>query len=73
MNAMQARADVFFTAFNTLPRREKKAIVEKIMHDPEFREDLIDVAIAEQRIHEPSRNIDDYLKDRHPRAGHVRR
>lgn len=46
--ASQATAEVFFTAFKSLKDKEKEAFLEKIISDPELREDLIDLALIEE-------------------------
>lgn len=64
MTTTEATAEIFWTAFRSLSRKEKEAIVEKLLHDKEFMEDLIDIATFEQRKKEPSRPLDEYLADR---------
>lgn len=48
MKTSQATADVFFTAFKALKHNEKEAFLEKVISDPELREDLIDIALIEK-------------------------
>ncbi|MDI6801842.1 MAG: hypothetical protein QMD01_07325 [Thermodesulfovibrionales bacterium] len=48
MRANQATAEVFFTAFKSLQNKEKEAFLEKIICDPELREDLIDLALIKE-------------------------
>ncbi len=48
MKANQATAEVFFTAFKTLRNKEKDAFLEKVINDPELKEDLIDIALIEK-------------------------
>jgi len=60
----QATAEVFWTAFRALRKKEKQAVIEKLLGDEEFMEDLIDLAIIEKRRKEPSRSLDEYLMDR---------
>ena len=48
MKTTDATAEVFFTAFKTLNRREKEFFFEKIFADSELREDLIDIALIEE-------------------------
>jgi len=48
VKANQATAEVFFTAFKALKSKEKEAFLEKIVSDPELREDLFDVALIER-------------------------
>jgi hypothetical protein len=47
-----------------LPKRAREAVVEKMLSDKEFTEDLLDTVIMEQRRKEPSRDLDEYLADR---------
>ena len=64
MNTVEATSDVFLTAFRALPKKAREAVVEKMLSDEEFLEDLIDTVIIEQRRKEPSRNLDEYLAHR---------
>lgn len=48
MKADQATAEVFFTAFKALKTNEKEAFLEKVISDPELREDIIDIAMIEE-------------------------
>jgi len=64
MNAAQATAEVFWTAFQALSKSEREAFLEKLFNDRTLKEDLIDLAILEQRAEEPSRSLTDYLASR---------
>ena len=64
MTAAQATAEVFWTAFKALPKREREAIVKKMLDDKEFIEDLKDAFVIALRINEPSRHLNEYLADR---------
>jgi len=64
MSATEATAEVFWTAFRALSKKEREAVLEKLLRDREFREDLIDIVILEQRRKEPFRSLDEYLADR---------
>lgn len=64
MTTTEATSKVFWTAFRALPKKEREAVVEKMLKDKEFMEDLIDTVIIEQRRKEPSRSPDEYLADR---------
>ena len=61
MDVTETTAEVFLTAFRALPKKERKSIVEKLLKDKEFMDDLIDIVIFEQRKSEPSRLIDEYI------------
>ena len=69
MTTAQATSEVFWTAFRALPKKERTAVIEKMLGDREFVEDLIDTVIIEQRRREPSRGMDEYLSERKRRIG----
>jgi len=52
MGTSQATAEVFVTAFRSLNRRERDAILERMLADEELREDLVDTLALEARRHE---------------------
>ena len=64
MTTTEATAEIFWTAFRALSRKEREAVVEKLLSDKEFMEDLTDIVIIEQRKEEPSRPLEEYLADR---------
>jgi hypothetical protein len=64
MTTIDATSEVFMTAFRALPKKAREAVVDKMLRDTEFREDLMDTAIIEQRRREPSRPLEEYLSDR---------
>ncbi|MBM4284994.1 MAG: hypothetical protein FJ128_07070 [Deltaproteobacteria bacterium] len=59
----EAKAEVFWLAFKGLPKKEQHLIVQRLLEDREFMEDLLDVALMEQRSDEPSRPLTDYLAE----------
>jgi len=64
MTNAEATSEVFLTAFRALPKKAREAVVEKMLSDKEFMEDLLDTVIIEQRRKEPSPDLDEYLADR---------
>ena len=64
MTTIDATSEVFMTAFRALPKKAREAVVGKMLGDREFREDLVDIAIIEQRRREPSRPLEEYLSGR---------
>ena len=68
MRAAAATAEIFWTAFRSLPKAERQAVIDKLLADRRFREDLIDAAILEQRRREPARPLKEYLAARSRRA-----
>jgi len=63
MTKTQATAEIFWTAFQVLPRKEQEAVLHRILKDKSLREDLIDLAIIESRRAEPARPLRDILKN----------
>ena len=68
MSVSQAKAEVFWMAFRGLPKKEKQSVIERLLKDKEFMEDLIDIAILRQRREEPSRPLEKYLAEREKRG-----
>jgi hypothetical protein len=64
MTTTNATAEVFLTAFRAMSKKERNAVIDKLLADNEFMEDLIDISIIKQRKDEPSRSLDNYLTDR---------
>lgn len=63
MRTKGATAEVFLAAFKTLPRKEQDIFLSSILKDKKLREDLIDIAIAENRVKDKSRPFRDFLKE----------
>lgn len=63
MKTQGMTAEVFLTAFKTMPKKEQNIFLSKIIKDARLREDLIDIAIAESRAKDKSRPFADFLKD----------
>ena len=59
----EAKAEIFWLAFKGLPKKEQHLIVQKLLQDQEFLEDLLDIALIEQRRSEPSRPLEEYLAE----------
>ena len=60
MKTKGATAEIFLTAFKTLPKKEQDIFLSKILKDKRLREDLIDIAIAESRAKDKSRPFRDF-------------
>jgi len=63
MASSQATAEVFWTAFMSMQKGERRAFLERLIADPRVREDLLDAALIEERRHEPRRPLKDALED----------
>jgi hypothetical protein len=58
---MQAKEEIFWTAFRSLKRNERVAVLEKFFEDKKMLEDIQYALIIEQRKHEPNISLDEYL------------
>ena len=63
MSSAQATVEVFWTAFQALPKEERTSLVEKIMNEESLFEDYIDNKAIEERKDEPSVSLEDYLTE----------
>ena len=61
MKAAESRAEVYLMAIQSLSKAEKKAIIARLLEDAQLREDILDLAVIQQRRGEPSRPFRDYL------------
>ncbi len=63
MTTKEATAEVFWTAFKALPKREQEAIIARLLGDKDFVEDLMDIARIEQARCEPGHDVSmrDYM------------
>ncbi len=66
MKTDHATAEVFFTAFKAMDDSEREAFIEKVVKDPRFKEDLIDIALIEEAKKVKGRSISakDYFAKR---------
>ena len=63
----QYTGNSLFEAWKALPRKEKAVFLGSLIKVKRYREDfedLIDIAIAEERSKEPSRPLEDVLRER---------
>jgi hypothetical protein len=64
MTSTEATSEIFLTAFRSLKKREREAVLEKLLKDKELVEDLMDLVVLKQRRKETSRSLDAYLAER---------
>jgi hypothetical protein len=63
MNGDQATAEVFVTAFKSLKRPQREAVLERMLADAELSEDLADTLSLEARRREPRYSFRQTLQD----------
>jgi len=68
MSAAEATAEVFVTAFKSLKRNQREAVLEKMLADEELSEDFADTLALEARRHQPRQPFRQALKELKIRA-----
>jgi hypothetical protein len=63
MTKNEATAEVFWTAFKVLPRKDQQTVLRRVLSDEKLRRDLLDLAVIESRRSESARPLREYLKD----------
>ena len=63
-DVVRETADTVYATFRTLKKSEREAVIERLLQDRQFREDLLDIATIEQRRVEPGRPLREYLASR---------
>jgi len=61
MKAVESRAEVYVMALQSLSEAEREAVITCLLEDPQLREDILDLAVIQQRQGEPSRPFREYL------------
>jgi hypothetical protein len=68
MSSIKAPGEIL-SAIKSLNESDRQAVLAGIAEDEELREDLIDLAIIEERWDEPSRPFSEYEEERKNRGG----
>jgi len=63
MKAADATAEIFVTAFKSLKRRQRGAVLERMLADDELAEDLADTVALEARRREPRHSFHQSLNE----------
>lgn len=63
MSATEATAEIFVTAFKALKRKEREAVLQKLVTDAELADDLPDTLALESRRNQPHTPLRNVLKD----------
>lgn len=67
MTGQQATAQVFWTAFQALPKGAREDFLARLAADRRVREDLMDMALIEKRRSQKARPFSQYLTERSTR------
>jgi len=63
MSAAEATAEVFVTAFKSLKRNQREAVLEKMLADDELSADFADTLALEARRYQPRQPFRQALKE----------
>jgi len=61
VKAVESRAEVYLMALQSLSEAEREAVITRLLEDPQLRDDILDLAVIQQRQGEPSRPFREYL------------
>jgi len=61
VKAVESRAEVYLMALQSLSEAEREAVITRLLEDPHLREDILDLAVIQQRQGEASQPFRDYL------------
>jgi hypothetical protein len=61
VKAAQSKAEVYLMALKSLSKEERKAVITRLLEDESIREDILDIALIQQRAGEPVRPFREYL------------
>ena len=67
---VEAKAEIFLLALQALTKAERDAVINRLLEDPELREDIVDIALMEKRRGEPPRPFREYLAEKGKKAKH---
>lgn len=59
-----AIAEVYWTAFQALPKREREAVINRFLENFQFMEDVMDLSVIKERQSESSRPLKAYITER---------
>ena len=62
MSAIEATAEVFFTAFKSLKPRQRAAVLERMLADEDISADIADTLTLESRRHQPRQPFRQVMK-----------
>ena len=64
MKTIQSKADIYLMALESLSAADKKKIIARLLEDEELREDILDVALIQQRQGESARPFRQFLAEK---------
>lgn len=70
MTSKEATAEIFWTAFKALSKKEQEAVLARLLQDEDFVKDLIDIALIEEARRESGQDVPlrEYMEERDIRS-----
>ena len=68
MKTVESRAEVYLMALQSLTKAEREAVIARLLEDTKLREDILNLALIQQRQGEPSRPFREYLAEKGKRV-----
>ena len=62
-NGKENRAEVFLMALQSLSKKERDMVIERILEDPDLRDEVLDMAVIRATEGEPAISLDEYLAE----------
>jgi hypothetical protein len=63
MKTTQSKDEIYLMALESLSKEERKAVLIRLLEDESIREDILDIALIQQRQGESSRSLGEYMVD----------
>lgn len=63
MKTVESKVEIYLMALRSLSKAEREAVIARLLEDPELREDILDIALIQQRQGEPSRPFREHLAE----------
>jgi hypothetical protein len=61
MKTGESRAEVYLMALQYLSKTERETVIARLLQDAQLKEDILDLALIQQRQREPSRPFREHL------------
>ncbi len=68
LNQAIYNSELLYRNFKSLSKSQRRDFINILLNDKEFEEDLLDIAVIEQRKDEPAISLEEYLLNRKNRV-----
>jgi hypothetical protein len=63
MKTAESKAEIYLMALQSLSKREREAVISRLLEDPKLREDILDLLTIYRRRGEHSRPFREYVAE----------